>query len=87
MSGFYTGPCSDCGSEVSTHPDGGHDKRPGGAFSSEKARDGRFGAVYLLCATDIARRELSPQYASGDWTPGPKHQPHKVLPQGKPLSE
>jgi hypothetical protein len=75
----YEGPCSDCGRPVSTDPDGAREKARGGAYSCERARDAKFGAIYLLCSIDIARREISPDFAADDWAPGPKHNPSKVV--------
>lgn len=79
----YTGPCSDCGVEVSTHSDDAGGATPGGAFSSERAAHPKHGAVYLLCGRDIARREVSPQWISDDWRPGPKHDAAKVVPHAQ----
>lgn len=76
----YTGPCSDCGVEVCTHPDDAGGATSGGAFSSQRAADPKHGAVYLLCKRDVARRTVSKEFASDDWRPGPKHDPCKVVP-------
>ena len=69
----YTGPCSDCGRIMSTHPEATIAK--GTAFTDSRQTTKEAGSVYLVCEDDIKKREAKPDL---DCAPGKVHLPGKI---------
>ncbi len=70
---YYTGPCSDCGRVMSTHPSSL--VAEGTAYTDSRQTTKEAGSVYLVCDADIKKREANPEL---DWAPGKLHFPAKI---------